>query len=574
MTNDQSDSSEQQDSTNSTGVEVQTSTIRELLTGKELTVPDYQRPYTWTPDNVRQLISDIKLFSRSYDEYRIGTVIMHEEDKTHNLVDGQQRTVTFAILLNALQNRFKISEDKKISAHLQIVSNPSTVSNIQANEQAVERAINNWDDTYAQQFYDYLLDHCKVLIVTVHELSEAFQMFDSQNARGKALDPTDLLKAFHIRQMEQDGVTHAREYELVRQWEQIPPVGLHYLFNAFLYRAKQWSHGVSIREYGFTAAQIPLFEGVSISQENPANNWSKVYLLARQCVNNYKRDNGVLERSKVASQLEYPFQIDQPVVNGETFFEFTEHYYQLARNLGLWGEPTLELNETSGEIFDFMQTKASTNWRYRQVKDLFFCELLYYVDRFGEQCLNEAIRLFFLYAARLRLLLRSLGFASVNSYALALSTRYDGNQRMFEIIRNAKAPEDVLGISLDERIEDIPRNEDLLQLYKKITDSSHGTSSDGDREYGAPFQGVQNRDQLADRLRDLAKQGITDRWMLFQLLEQKHVTRHESKSWHWYSDGLFEFTRKDDILKWISSAIQPVIASANSESDNNDGDAQ
>lgn len=33
------------------------------------------------------------------------------------------------------------------------------------------------------------------------DISEAFQFFDSQNARGKALYPHDLLKAYHLREM-------------------------------------------------------------------------------------------------------------------------------------------------------------------------------------------------------------------------------------------------------------------------------------------------------------------------------------------------------------------------------------
>ena len=37
-------------------------------------------------------------------------------------------------------------------------------------------------------------------MLTLKNPDEAFQMFDSQNTRGRALYPTDLLKAFHIRE--------------------------------------------------------------------------------------------------------------------------------------------------------------------------------------------------------------------------------------------------------------------------------------------------------------------------------------------------------------------------------------
>jgi len=40
----------------------------------------------------------------------------------------------------------------------------------------------------------FLLEKCEVVILTLHNPEEAFQMFDSQNTRGRALYPTDLLK--------------------------------------------------------------------------------------------------------------------------------------------------------------------------------------------------------------------------------------------------------------------------------------------------------------------------------------------------------------------------------------------
>lgn len=41
----------------------------------------------------------------------------------------------------------------------------------------------------------------EVVVICVDKVSEAFQLFDSQNTRGKALDPHDLLKAYHLREM-------------------------------------------------------------------------------------------------------------------------------------------------------------------------------------------------------------------------------------------------------------------------------------------------------------------------------------------------------------------------------------
>ena len=47
----------------------------------------------------------------------------------------------------------------------------------------------------------YILNKCKVSVIEMPEdkLAEAFQLFDSQNNRGKKLEVHDLLKAYHLR---------------------------------------------------------------------------------------------------------------------------------------------------------------------------------------------------------------------------------------------------------------------------------------------------------------------------------------------------------------------------------------
>lgn len=40
-----------------------------------LVIPEYQRPYTWTTKNVRQLVNDIRRF-QSAGHYRVGTFIL------------------------------------------------------------------------------------------------------------------------------------------------------------------------------------------------------------------------------------------------------------------------------------------------------------------------------------------------------------------------------------------------------------------------------------------------------------------------------------------------------------------
>lgn len=73
-----------------------------------LTVPEYQRPYKWTARNAIQLLDDITEAKNDNKEvYRVGTLILHKDldnkgQERYNIVDGQQRIITFSLLLYAL----------------------------------------------------------------------------------------------------------------------------------------------------------------------------------------------------------------------------------------------------------------------------------------------------------------------------------------------------------------------------------------------------------------------------------------------------------------------------------------
>ena len=76
----------------------------------ELVVPEYQRPYKWTVRNAIQLLDDIiEAKNSSKEVYRVGTLILHKDtdhgQEVYNIVDGQQRIITFSLLLYALYER-------------------------------------------------------------------------------------------------------------------------------------------------------------------------------------------------------------------------------------------------------------------------------------------------------------------------------------------------------------------------------------------------------------------------------------------------------------------------------------
>lgn len=93
-------------------IEPQLAAIGKYLSIDEDTVfviPEYQRAYSWTKENCDKLWQDILDYSEagSKDNYFFGTVIVNCQDNDTRLalIDGQQRTTTFYLLLKALLMR-------------------------------------------------------------------------------------------------------------------------------------------------------------------------------------------------------------------------------------------------------------------------------------------------------------------------------------------------------------------------------------------------------------------------------------------------------------------------------------
>ena len=184
--------------------------------GIKLKIPEYQRPYKWTVKNSNQLLDDIKdAMNANKEVYRVGTLILHhDEDGNYNIVDGQQRTITFSLLLNSL----KQSPIRFLNQNLSY--NPYNIHNVMNNSRAFERQIAKLlDENDKKDLVDYVSNHCELIVVITEDLSEAFQFFDSQNARGKALYPHDLLKAYHLREMNTLNIYETER--IVKMWEEL-----------------------------------------------------------------------------------------------------------------------------------------------------------------------------------------------------------------------------------------------------------------------------------------------------------------------------------------------------------------
>lgn len=230
--------------------------VNALLGNDRLVIPSYQRPYKWTGKNITTLIQDIQQSikdQKSYPgfRYRIGTVILHKNENELEVVDGQQRILSLLLLKYCLDpvEKYHLLETFK-------PSNKFTQKNLHDNYMIIQDQLSSLNKEEREEFKRAFEEILEVVVISVQKQDEAFQLFDSQNSRGRALYPHDLLKAYHLREMHD-------KYEMqraVEKWEAQEPRAILELFDLYLYPIWNWS---KLRKTSsFTAAEIEVYKGI------------------------------------------------------------------------------------------------------------------------------------------------------------------------------------------------------------------------------------------------------------------------------------------------------------------------
>lgn len=79
-----------------------------LLKGNQLTVPTHQRDYAWEKKEVTTLFQDLeRSIAANEPSYFLGTIVTIPRSGALEVIDGQQRLATTAILLSAIRDYIK-----------------------------------------------------------------------------------------------------------------------------------------------------------------------------------------------------------------------------------------------------------------------------------------------------------------------------------------------------------------------------------------------------------------------------------------------------------------------------------
>lgn len=464
--------------------------VSQLLAIKQLAIPAYQRPYRWGAKNISDLFTDLATH-QDKSAYRLGSVVFHQRTdigETLDIVDGQQRTLTLMLTFKALIEvldeescsgkgqapRFQRQDLRQqlvalkppILSFMEREHFPSQDSelNLRRNYLELRRLVARPE--FDEQQIDFLLNRCQVVCFVLQDISEAFQFFDSQNARGRDLAPHDLLKAFHLREFAEHETS--LKAEAVAHWEKLPSDELANLFALYLYRVRQWAEGKSARYFG--KGEVDLFKGVNLDRVGYFP-YVESLRIAHHFVDDY---NNQYQRKIDGQRMVFPFHLDQMIINGRRFFEMAEYYQKrvaaiVAEESGpqsamLLGEVLTPIACKVLSTLNSYERRHRTGDRY--VRAMFDCALIFYIDKFGSQGLSLAIEKCFIWAYRCRIRQQVVQLATMDNYVL--------EHNLIRAIRDARLPGDLHSFPLPSMSRQENKNnrngfeDELVGLFREM----------------------------------------------------------------------------------------------------------
>lgn len=208
-------------------------TIQGLFNGDRIfNIPKYQRAYSWTYDNLASFLDDL-LNQRSDKNYFLGTFLFHQqknrgEYELLDVVDGQQRITTFIIFIKYLiaqLNKYN-SNKTSIKTYHKYIKDRDSVFKLELEnedngflhgsifgdekrsrfETPSQKALFNAKEFFEKELSNYSMEklekifdisiNADILLYVVNDISDAIQIFELLNDRGKKLTNLESIKSF------------------------------------------------------------------------------------------------------------------------------------------------------------------------------------------------------------------------------------------------------------------------------------------------------------------------------------------------------------------------------------------
>lgn len=344
---------------------LQTMSLKDVFS-LNLKIPDYQRIYCWPQKNVEQLLDDI--FIPRDHKYHLGTLILQKKGNNYDIIDGQQRTVTLALILRAmcidnillLNESFDSVEAQKYVGYNRYIIESYLNRRYPDNQVRIEDA-------------KRILDNISfdVLVLNDSSLELAYTFFSTQNARGKALTDYELLKSHHLRFIPES--YEAQQRHLAKMWDKL------------LVKSE--------RDNGDRSVSIIL--GIYLFC---LRKWTRKQYWYIKEPNRVKNEFEAAPTIPEIPPFGEKFDFMDPIQGGAHFFAFvnafiqhynhfieTKQYHILWETISCSGLREMEINSNNKK---FIEGKRRTHWWYGDVIAAF---LFAYYMKFGNQYLSEAL---------------------------------------------------------------------------------------------------------------------------------------------------------------------------------------
>ena len=257
-----------------TTISVNKQTIEQFLLNartKPFLIPEYQRPYSWTSDQIDTLFNDIWEFTCNEGgtdkegTYFLGSIVSYENDRgEQEIIDGQQRITSIFLLLRAIYTKLNGVEEKteeaknfiskiepliwstnkltgkvdysSILLNSKVISETEnqTLKNILESGEIDKESEDNYSKNYNQilklieeksvenalmiyQFIYTLLNQVIILPITADSQETALTIFSTLNDRGLPLSDADIFKAKiynHLKSKEE-------KEEFIEKWKEL-----------------------------------------------------------------------------------------------------------------------------------------------------------------------------------------------------------------------------------------------------------------------------------------------------------------------------------------------------------------
>ena len=257
-----------------TTISVNKQTIEQFLLNartKPFVIPEYQRPYSWTSDQIDTLFNDIWEFTCNEGgtdkegTYFLGSIVSYENDKgEQEIIDGQQRITSIFLLLRAIYTKLNGVEEKTEEAknfiskiepliwstnkltgkvdYSSILLNSKVINeteneilkNILESGEIDEKLEDNYSKNYNQilklieeksvenalmiyQFIYALLNQVIILPITADSQETALTIFSTLNDRGLPLSDADIFKAKIYNHLK----NKVEKEEFIEKWKEL-----------------------------------------------------------------------------------------------------------------------------------------------------------------------------------------------------------------------------------------------------------------------------------------------------------------------------------------------------------------